>query len=127
MSICRSPLENIAYEFILTSPAVPHMSCSSLIWMVCKMRGKWLYSCCYGGCCFWDLFKTAHNIVWFTSNFFLCFVSVKVLHPYSSIDTVTAWKKFCFILSVFRLSYGQQPVNSSLRLHKAHVDITFSR
>ena len=27
-------------------------------------------------------------------------VSVHVVHPYSSIDTITAWKKLCFILSV---------------------------
>ena len=35
------------------------------------------------------------------SSFFSSrFVSVQVVHPYSSIDTTTAWKKLCFILSV---------------------------
>ena len=29
VSMCRSPSENVTYEFVLTSPAVPHMSCSS--------------------------------------------------------------------------------------------------
>ena len=28
----------------------------------------------------------------------MCFISVHVVHPYISMDTVTAWKKSCFIL-----------------------------
>ena len=31
--------------------------------------------------------------------FSLFFVSIHVVPPYSSINTVTSWKKFCFILS----------------------------
>ena len=50
VSMCRSPLENI----VLTSSAVPSIS-----WMVCEMRSKWPYSCCFVGCCFYDFFKTA--------------------------------------------------------------------
>ena len=40
VSICRSPLENVAYVSILTSPAVPSMTC-----IVCEMGVKWSYSC----------------------------------------------------------------------------------
>ena len=29
----------------------------------------------------------------------MCFVSIHEVHPYSSMDTATAWKKSCFILS----------------------------
>ena len=35
-----------------------------------------------------------------SSLFSICLVSVRVVHPYSSIDTTTAWKKLHFILSV---------------------------
>ena len=36
----------------------------------------------------------------FLSSFFsTCFVNIYVVHLYNSIDTVTAWKKSCFILS----------------------------
>ena len=33
------------------------------------------------------------------SFFFMHFVSVHMVHPYSSMDTPTAWKKSCFIFS----------------------------
>ena len=35
---------------------------AGLLWMVCEMGGKWLYSC-FVGCCFQDLFKTARSIL----------------------------------------------------------------
>ena len=49
-----------------------------------------------------DLFNIARNIlVQLPSSFFSSrFVSVQVVHPYSSIDTTVAWKKLHFILSV---------------------------
>ena len=51
------------------------------------------------GYCFQDLFKTACSIlVWFPSSFFsMCFVSIHVVHPYSSMNTATTWKKYSFI------------------------------
>ena len=72
-----------------------------LTWMVLEMGGKWPFSCCFVGCCFQDLFNIAQSIlVQFPSRFFfLHFVSIHVVHPYSSIDTTAAWKKSCFILS----------------------------
>ena len=35
----------------------------NLIWMVCEIRGKWPYSCCYVRCCFQDLFQTAWEVL----------------------------------------------------------------
>ena len=96
MSVWRGPLENVAYEFVLTFP-----SCLiHLIWMVLEMESQWPYSCCFVGCCSQDLFNIAHSIlVQLPSNFFsICIVSVHVVHQYSSIETTTAWKKLHFIL-----------------------------
>ena len=66
-----------------------------------EIGGKWSYSCCFMGCCFQDLFNIARSIlVQFSSGYFsICFVSIHVVHPYSSIDTTTAWKKSRLILS----------------------------
>ena len=41
-----------------------------LTWMSFEIGGMWLYSCCFLGCCFQDLFKTARSIlVQFASSF----------------------------------------------------------
>ena len=84
-SICRGPYENITYEFILTSPLVTSMSCWSYL-MVCKMGGRWLYSCCFVVCCCQDLFQTVCSIfVQFPSILFSThFDSVKVVQLYSN-------------------------------------------
>ena len=52
---------------------------------------------------FQDLFNTVSSILMqFPSGFFFIrFVSVYVVHPYSRIDTTAAWEKLCFILSDF--------------------------
>ena len=70
--------------------------------IVFMMGGRWLYSWCLVGCCRQDLFNIAHNIlVLLSSSFFSShFVSIQVVHPYSSINTTAAWKKLCSILSV---------------------------
>ena len=64
------------------------------------MGGKWPYNSCFVGCCFQDLFKTTRSIlIYFPSSFFsIRSVNVQVLHPYSSTDTATVWKKSSFIL-----------------------------
>ena len=72
-----------------------------LTWIVLEMGGKWQYSSFFMGCCFHDLFSIAPSIlVQPLSSFFpIRLVSVHVVQPYSSIDTVTNWKKFFFNLS----------------------------
>ena len=72
-----------------------------LIWMVLQIGGRWPYSCYFVGCCQQDLFNMARIIVVHLSSslFSIRFVSVDMVHPYSSMDTTAAWKKLCFILS----------------------------
>ena len=71
--------------------------------MVFEMGSMWPYSYCFLGCCLKDLFKRAHsNLVWFPSSlFFMHFVSIHVVHQYSSIDTATAWEKFHMINNLY--------------------------
>ena len=65
--------------------------------MVGEMGGKWSYSCSQ------DLFKiTCSFFMYLPSYFSTRYVSVHVLHPYSSTDTATAWKKFHSILLEIR-------------------------
>ena len=49
-------------------------------------------------CCLQDLFKQVHSIlVSFPTSFFsLHFISIYMVHRYSNIGSVTAWKKSCF-------------------------------
>ena len=73
-----------------------------LTWIVLVMGGKWLYNCCFVGCCLQDLFSISRSILaYMLSSFFsVRFVSVHVVHLYNSINTTTAWKKMPFILLV---------------------------
>ena len=66
------------------------------------LGGKGLYSCCFVGCCLQDLFNIACCILAYLPSIFfsICFVSVDVVHPYSSIDMTAAWKKLRFIISI---------------------------
>ena len=41
--MCRNPLKNVAFEFVLSSLAVPYMSC------LFYLNGWWLHSCCLWG------------------------------------------------------------------------------
>ena len=50
-----------------------------------------------------------------------------LVNMYSSIDTITACKRFRFISSEGSDLHLVDNVNSSPNLHKAHVDITFNR
>ena len=60
--------------------------------IVCEIGSKWLYNCCFAGCCFQDMFKTAHSIlVLFLSCFFFrYFVKVGLVQPYNSTDMTTS-------------------------------------
>ena len=70
--------------------------------IVFVMGGRWPYSWCLVGCCLQNLFKIAHSIlVKLLSSFFSSrLLIIQVVHPYSSINTTTAWKKLRFILSI---------------------------
>ena len=71
-------------------------------WIVFVMGGRWPYNSWLVGCSRQYLFNIARSIlVYLPSSFFsIRLVSVQVVHPYSSIDMTTAWKKLRFILSV---------------------------
>ena len=77
MSIRKRPPWNVAYEFLLISPAVPGMSCLDDLW---DKRYHWLFV----GCCFRGFFKTARSIVVLLSSsfFFNCFVGPNRAHVY---------------------------------------------
>ena len=71
-----------------------------LMWMDFEIGCKWLYRCCFIGCCFQDLFNIVCTILLqFLSRFFsICFVTVHIVHPYSRIDTIAPWKKLAFYM-----------------------------
>ena len=69
------------------------------IWTVFKMDVRWPYSCCFVGCCLQDVFDIARSILVQSSFFSMRLVSIQVVHPYSRMDTTTAWKELSFILS----------------------------
>ena len=63
-----------------------------LTWIVFMMGGRWPCSWCFVGCYLRDRFNIARNILVLlpSSLFSSRFVSVQVVHPYSSIDTTAA-------------------------------------
>ena len=68
--MCRSPLETVTYVFILASPEVPGMSCSSYSDGF-RDGVKRPYNCSFMRCCFLDLFNITRSIlVHFSSSFF---------------------------------------------------------
>ena len=69
--------------------------------MVLEMKGRWPFSCYFGGFRFQDLFSIARSILvqLLLSFFSVRCVSVHVLHLYSIIDTTAAGKRIRFILS----------------------------
>ena len=96
--------EEVSWRTSLMSSSLFFQLCPTclihLIWMIFKMGGRCPYSCYFVKCCFQDLFNIALSIlVQFPSSFFsIRFVSVHVVHPYSSMDMTTPWKKSRFIL-----------------------------
>ena len=89
MSICKSPKENVAYNFVLTSPAVPSMSY--------EMGSKWPYNCCILGVLLSGFVESSQHLSPVVRiNIFL---PVFLLSIYNSTDSATTWKNSCFILS----------------------------
>ena len=97
--------EGIHRSTLLMSSSLLLQQCPAclvpLTLIVFMMGGRWLYSRYCVGCCLQDKFNIARSILVLLPSSFLSrhFVSVHVGHPYSSIDTTTAWKKVRFILS----------------------------
>ena len=87
-SMWKGPPEYVTYKFAPTSPSVFCMSVSSNL-DIFVMGGEWSYSCCFVGHCLSDIFNIVRSILVQLSSSFLSirFVSVHVVHPYSSIDT----------------------------------------
>ena len=65
--ILTHPCARVHKRTLLMSSSLLLQQCAAslvhLIWIVCDMRGKWPYSCCFVKCCFQDLFKTARSIL----------------------------------------------------------------
>ena len=99
-----------------------------LTWIVFVMGGRCPYSLCFVGYWLQDLFNIARNILeYLLSSFFSSrFVSVQVVHTYSSIDMAAAWKKLHFILLVN--SDFHMTVSSSIAVHVfvSRVSMSFS-
>ena len=75
----RNPLENVTYEFLFASPAIPCMSCWS--WMFFEMGGRWPRSHWIVECCFQNLFKWACCILMkFPSSFCVLLASLWCIH-----------------------------------------------
>ena len=91
------PCEGVHGSTLLMSSSLLLQQCPvclvHLIWTVFEMGGRCSYSCCFGGCCFQDLFNTANNtLVQLLSSFSsIHLVSILVVHPYSSTDMTAAW------------------------------------
>ena len=100
------PCEGVHKSMLLMSSSLLLQLCPRclvhLILIVFMMSGRWLYSCCFVGCCLEILFNIARSIlVQLLSSFFsIRLVNVHVVYPYSSINTTAAWKKLRFISSV---------------------------
>ena len=99
-----------------------------LTWIVFMMGGRWLYSWCFVVCCHQDLFNIARNIlVLLPSSFFSSrFVSIQVVHPYSSIDTTAAWKKLSFILLVRSDFHMTNRLSRAVHVFVSRVSMSFS-
>ena len=95
------PYEGVHRRMLLMTSSLLLQQCPTCLvcftCMVLEMGCKGLYSCCFVGCCFHDLFNiTCTILVQLPSSFFfLHLICVYLVHPYSSI----AWKKSRFILS----------------------------
>ena len=98
-SLCRSPLENLAYDF------APYFSSSAQQVLIVLLG--WIMKL--------DVIGRTLAVLWGAASrfcskqlaasscspnlvFFRCFIKIQVLQTYSSTNT-TAWKNFCFILS----------------------------
>ena len=118
----RGPLEYVVYEITPLLQQCP--AClARLTWIVFVTWSTWPYSCCFVGCCLQDLLNIPRSfLLRLPSSFFsIRLVSVHVVHPYSSIDTTTAWKKLRFILSVGSDFYTTDRISIVVHAFASHV------
>ena len=92
------------------------------------MSGRWPYSSCFVGCCFQDLFNIVGSVlVQLPSSFFsIRLVSVHVVHPYSSMNSIAAWKNLPFILSDRSVFYRNDSQSKAVHAFASHVLLSFS-
>ena len=100
----------------------------SLTRIIFVMGGMWPYSWWLVGCCHQDLINIIHTIILLLpSSFFSSrFVSVQVVHPYSSIDTTAAWKKLRFILSITFDFHMRDSLSIAVHAFVSRVSMSFS-
>ena len=51
-----------------------------LIRIVLEMGGRWPYCCCFMGCCFQDLFRIAHSIVFIGNPFEMRLLNLRIFY-----------------------------------------------
>ena len=69
------------------------------------------------------------SVIFFISidiNIYYNYVSVQVVHPYSSIDTTTAWKKLRIILSVRSDFHMIDSLSIAVHAFVSRVSMSFS-
>ena len=96
-----------------------------LIWMVFEMSSRWLYSCCFVGCCFQDFFNIAHRILVQLPFFSLYAYSMSKRCIHTVVWTRLQLGKKRFILSDwsdFHMTYlNCCPVGRGCRIHTLHL------
>ena len=117
--LVKSPRENVTHEFVLPFPPENGISCSPY---------NKPCSCCFVEFCFQDLFHYTQRILeYFLSSFFsIHFVSVHVVHPCSSTNKTSAWKKFCFILSARSNFHMIERLTIAVHAFAGRILISFS-
>ena len=84
----------------MNAPLLPQQcpACHArLVWMIFEMGGRWLYNCCFVGCCLQNLFNTARSILIQLPSSFLSIHLVSV-HVVLTLP-LHGKKKLPFILS----------------------------
>ena len=91
-----------------------------LTWIDSEMGGKWLYSCCFVGWCFQDLFKRACSIrVLFPANIFL---NASLECKWCSLTVELIWLQ----LGIIPILFHQIDKIFSIRLFSVHGVHLFS-
>ena len=103
---CARLCEGVHRSILIMSSSLLLQQCPAclvhLTLIVFVMGGRQPYNCYFVGCCHEGLvqYSSQHSCVIAVKPFLLHLVSVRVVHPYSSINTTAAWKNLSFILSV---------------------------